>query len=138
MRKVVGEGGFSFVEIIVICVIMGILAIVMVPRFIGGQDRAKIGAAKIDLDQIRIAISLFEVDNLDYPTSNYHSLAAMAADLVNPDGQAYVILPDGSNFASFYYEYNGSVFPSTYTIDVKAIDAKNTRLVCTPEGIYQQ
>jgi type II secretion system protein G len=129
------ENGLTLVEILVVCVIIGILGAIFVPRFIGSQDRAKIGAAFADLDHFRQAIGLYDVDYQDYPSSNYDNVAALTAVLVDPQGKAYMTLPDGSNFASFSYEYDNSITPTTYRMTITAFDQKNTTLICTPQGI---
>ena len=116
----------------------GSFAAIFVPRFMGSQDRARIGAAFADLDQFRQAIGLYEVDNRDYPTSNYDNVAALTAALVDPKGKAYMTLPNGSNFASFLYEYDNSISPTTYRMTVTALDRGNTTLVCTPQGVSTQ
>jgi type II secretion system protein G len=132
------ERGFTLVEVLVVCVILGILAAIFVPRFMGGQDRARIGAAFADLDQIRQAIGFYEIDNRDYPTSNYDNVAALTAVLIDPHGKAYMTLPNGSNFASFLYEYDNSVSPTMYRMTVTALDNHSTTLLCTPQGISTQ
>ena len=132
------ENGLTLVEILVVCVILGILGAIFVPRFMGGQDRARIGTAFADLDQFRRAIGLYEVDNQDYPTSNYDNVAALAAVLIDPHGRAYMTLPNGSNFASFLYEYDNSTSPTSYRMTVTALDNNNTTLICTPQGVSTQ
>jgi len=130
--------GITLVEILVVCVILGVLAAIFVPRFMGGQDRARIGAAYADLDQFRRALGLYEVDNQDYPTSNYDNVLALTAVLIDPHGRAYMTLPNGSNFASFLYEYDNSTSPTAYRMTVTCFDQKNTTLVCTPQGVSTQ
>jgi len=130
--------GITIIELLVVCIILGILAAIFVPRFMGGKDRARIGAAFADLDQFRQAIGQYEVDNQDYPTSNYDNVAALTAVLIDPHGKAYMNLPNGSNFASFLYEYDNSITPTTYKMTVTAFDNHNTTLICTPQGVSTQ
>jgi len=138
MKKEPSQAGFGIIEIMVVCVIIGILAAVMVPRFIGTQDRARIGAAVADLDQLRRALGMYEVDYLSYPASSYNSVDALVAILIDERGIAYMTLPDGTNFGSFAYQFDSGASPSSYTITVTALDQSHTTLVCSPEGINRQ
>ena len=137
MVKFFNNKGFTLLEILVVCVVIGILATILVPRFLGTKDRARVGAAVADLDQFRRALGMYEVDNQNYPTSNYNSVAALSADLIDNQGRQYVTVPDGTNFGSFSYAYNASTPPS-YTITATALDQGHTTLLCTPEGISRQ
>ncbi len=129
------EHAFTLFEILVVCVIIGILAAIAVPRFMGAQDRARVGAARADVDQFRQALGQFEVDQQDFPSSNYGSVADLTAALVDDQGRGYMTLPAGDNFAFFSYEYDGSVSPSSYEITVTAYDQAGTTLIATPHGI---
>ena len=132
-----GEKGFALVELLVAIVVIGILATVAIPRFIGAQDRAKVGAASADLDQVRQALGMYHTDYSDYPTSDYNSIPALEAILIDPHGGSYMTLPDGNNFASFSYEYDNSETPAIYVITVVARDNKNTTIIGTPYSLNQ-
>ncbi|CEP66034.1 Type II secretion system protein G [Moorella glycerini] len=55
--------GFTLIELMVVVVIIGILAAIAVPQFMGQSDKAKISKAKADLKTIGSAIELYYTDN---------------------------------------------------------------------------
>jgi general secretion pathway protein G len=61
--------GFTLVEIMVVVVIIGILAMLIVPRVVGRSDDARAAAAKHDLTTIFQSLKLYRLDNGRYPTS---------------------------------------------------------------------
>ena len=69
-REVVRRGGFSLIELLLVLVILAILAAVVVPKFTGRSDDARIAAAKTDIAQMETALDAFEVDAGRYPASD--------------------------------------------------------------------
>jgi len=63
------QHGFTLIEIMVVVVIIGLLAAVIVPNFMGNVDKARIAKAKQDIQAIQTALTMFKLDNFVYPTT---------------------------------------------------------------------
>src|ERR1700678_812524 len=63
------RSGFTLIELLLVMVILAILAAVIVPKFTGRTEQAKISAAKADVSSLKLALEAFETDNGRYPTS---------------------------------------------------------------------
>jgi general secretion pathway protein G len=74
--------GFTLVEIMVVVVILGILAVLIVPRVVGRTDEARTVAAKQDVAAIMQALKLYRLDNGRYPTTEQ----GIAALVTKPQG----------------------------------------------------
>ena len=62
--------GFTLVEIMVVVVILGILAVLIVPRVLGRSDEARQAAARHDIATIMQSLKLYRLDNGRYPTND--------------------------------------------------------------------
>ncbi len=68
MRFNITKSGFTFVEILLVVVIIGILASMVLPRFVGRSEQARQAAASADINaSIATALDMFELDNGQYP-----------------------------------------------------------------------
>jgi general secretion pathway protein G len=72
------SAGFTLVEIMVVVVILGILAVLIVPRVLGRSDEARQAAAKHDIATLMQSLKLYHLDNGRYPT-NDQGLQALVA-----------------------------------------------------------
>jgi len=63
------QQGFTLVEMIVVIAIIGVLATIVVVRYSGQTDQAKVAAAKAHLSQFESAIISFQSQNGRLPTS---------------------------------------------------------------------
>ncbi len=59
--------GFTLVEIMLVVIIIGVLAAMVVPRFAGRTEQAKVARAKSDVAAIGLALDIFELDMGVYP-----------------------------------------------------------------------
>ena len=72
------SAGFTLVEIMVVVVILGVLAVLIVPRVVGRTEEARVAAAKHDIAAIMQSLKLYRLDNGRYPT-NDQGLQALVA-----------------------------------------------------------
>jgi general secretion pathway protein G len=77
------QQGFTLLEIMVVVVIIGLLAAIVVPNFMGNIDTAAINRAKQDIRGVETALNLYRLDNFRYPSTQ----DGLAALVTNP-GQA--------------------------------------------------
>jgi general secretion pathway protein G len=63
------EAGFTLIELMVVIVILGLLAGLILPRFIGQSDTAKRQAAKTQIALLESALKMYKLDNGSYPTT---------------------------------------------------------------------
>jgi general secretion pathway protein G len=60
---------FTLIELIVVVLILGILAAVALPKFVGQSDQAKVNGALQSLSVLRTAIDTYRVNNSAFPTA---------------------------------------------------------------------
>ena len=76
------RAGFTLIELLLVLVILAVLAAVVVPKFTGRSEQARVAAAKADISAIELQLDAFEIDAGRFPTTE-EGLGA----LVNPPAQ---------------------------------------------------
>ena len=61
------RGAFSLIELLVVITIIGLLAGVVSVGVMGQLEKAKVGKAEADLNQIKNALKLYKMDHNKYP-----------------------------------------------------------------------
>lgn len=94
-RGTIASRGFTLIEILVVVVILGILAAIVVPRVMERPGEARVTRARQDIQGVVTALSLYKLDNFNYP-SNEQGLDALVG---KPSGQ-----PDTPNWKGPYLD----------------------------------
>ncbi|MDG2305475.1 MAG: type II secretion system major pseudopilin GspG [Candidatus Binatia bacterium] len=63
------ESGFTLIELLVVLVIIGLLATLVAPNFIGQSEKAKPKTARVQLENLRNALDMFQLDVGRYPST---------------------------------------------------------------------
>jgi general secretion pathway protein G len=63
------HSGFTLIELLLVLVILAVLAAIVVPKFTGRTQDAKITATKTQISSIKGSLDLFEHDNGRFPSS---------------------------------------------------------------------
>ena len=67
-KRANGEKGFTLIELLVVVIIIGILAAIAIPVYIGVQNNAKDSATKSDIENAKTAVVAYYTDKGSYPT----------------------------------------------------------------------
>ncbi|MCG6976343.1 MAG: type II secretion system major pseudopilin GspG [Acidiferrobacterales bacterium] len=81
MHSNLKQRGFTLLEILVVVVILGILASLVLPNFLGRTDQARTVAAKHDIQTLVGVLKLYKLDNGFYPST----AQGLQALLAKPD-----------------------------------------------------
>jgi len=68
--------GFTLIELMVVVIILGILALYVGPKIMGEPEKAKRVKAKMDISTLETALKMYKLDNGEYPTTE-QGLAAL-------------------------------------------------------------
>ena len=80
------KSGFTLVEIMLVVIIIGALAMMVVPRLSGRSEQAKVAVAKADVEAtMATALKLYELDNGNFPTTSQGLDALMKKPTSSPN-----------------------------------------------------
>ena len=78
--------GFTLIELMVVVIILGILALYIGPKIMGEPEKAKRVKAKMDIATLETALKMYKLDNGRYPSTEQglQSLVEMPETGVTP------------------------------------------------------
>ena len=78
--------GFTLVEILIVIGIIGLLAVFLVPKLLGVQDRAKESAVKSLMHTTQLAVEAYGLENMVYPMGSNVALESFCKNYLMPGG----------------------------------------------------
>lgn len=78
------QRGFTLLEVMVVVVIIGILAVLVVPKIISRPEEARVIAAKQDIASLMQALKLYHLDNHVYPATEQGLQALVTRPTTTP------------------------------------------------------
>ncbi|MEX0653812.1 MAG: type II secretion system major pseudopilin GspG [Phycisphaeraceae bacterium] len=111
--------GFSMIELLLVLVILGILVGIVVTRFTGRGEQARVTAANADIRAVETALDAFEIDNGRFPTAQ-EGLDALVDRPSNMDSWQGPYLrrgvPSDPWGNAYIYEIPGRYNPESYDL----------------------
>jgi len=84
--------GMTLIEIMIVVVILGVLAVAILPNITGRTDQARATQAKTDIQNLASQLELFKTDNFRYPTTDegLESLVSQPPNVKNYPKGGYI------------------------------------------------
>lgn len=103
------QGGFTMVELLLVLVILAVLAAIVVPKFAGRSEQARITAAKTQIASFETSLDAFEVDNGYYPrgSDGLQDLVEQPDEAKNWHGAYIKEIPLDPWGSEYIYEFPG-------------------------------
>jgi general secretion pathway protein G len=113
-----GQRAFTLIELLLVLVILGILAAIVVPKFSGRTEQARITAAQTQISSFSTALDAFEVDNGYFPkgSGGLMDLVQQPRDAQNWKGPYIKEVPKDPWGSEYIYESPGKVNATSYDL----------------------
>ena len=119
-RSGAGVSGFTLIELMLVLVILATLAAIVLPKFTGRSQQAKITSAKTQISQFEVALDAFEIDLGRYPTTAEGLRALVEKPTSDSDGwqQPYLKrdIPQDPWGNEYQYRYPGQYNENGYDL----------------------
>jgi general secretion pathway protein G len=126
-RRRRSQSAFTLVELLLVLVILGILAALVLPRFSGRTEQARVTAAHTQIATFKTALNAFEVDNGYYPKgkNGLQDLVAQPHDSQNWRGPYLEgSIPKDPWNNDYIYEAPGRYNTTSYDVSSVGPDGK--------------
>ena len=90
MRRLSGEGGFTFMEVLAVVLLLGILTLIALPNYFGAQTGAQNSVRASNIAAINTAVALFQYRNNGLCPGQAGAPETFAQFLADP-----IYFPDG-------------------------------------------
>ncbi len=103
------QGGFTLLELLIVIVIIGILALLIIPNITSAPKKARDTKRKTDITTVRKGLEEYFVNNNVYPAA-LTDLQAGSAPIIK------TVPTDPKNTAEYVYTYTPANTNSTFTL----------------------
>lgn len=124
-----GQKGFTLLELLIVIVIIGILAVLIIPNLASGPARGRDSQRKSDLRNIKTALESYYNDNSAYPAA-----ASWTTDLQGGPPYMKAVPTDPKTKAAYTYTPAPSGGP--YTSYTLTVNLENTSDKDSTNGVY--
>ena len=113
------RGGFTLIEMLLVVVIIGVLAAMIIPNYVGRSNEARHKAAWGDMAVLKTQVGIFELDHGRFPGDLGELISPPGPqkylqpdeDLLDPWGEQYIYSASGDSFRiSYSHEAEGEQY----------------------------
>lgn len=112
------RSAFTLIELLLVLVILGILAAIVIPKFTGRTEQAKVTAAVTQISSFSTSLNTFELDNGGFPKgkNGLNDLVQRPRDMANWHGPYLDRIPQDPWQHDYVYDCPGKHNPSGFDI----------------------
>jgi len=137
------RSGYNLIELMIVIAIIGVLAVIIVPKVMDLPDKARVSKAKEGISSISLTLDMYKNDNYSYPSTeqglqalvekpsgdpspaNYKEGGYLKSVPVDPWGHPYVYEcpgPDGADYLIKCLGADGKEGGEKYNTDISNLD----------------